>query len=100
MTPRRSYIGLVSLARILEGLCHATALPDVLNVAAPDPIAMGDLLDAAGLPWTPRPAPPSAIECVNLSTKLLEHHVPLDVISSDPKALVAEWKTATGQIPK
>ncbi len=58
-TPRRSYVGPATLARVLTDLLAAPApLPGVLNVAAPGLIGMGELLDAAGLDWTPRPAPP------------------------------------------
>lgn len=51
-TPRRSYIGAVTLARVLGDLARCSVggrdLPDVLNVAAPGMIEMGALLDAAG----------------------------------------------------
>lgn len=54
-TPRRSYIGARTLARVLRDLIATPELPGILNVAAPGVIEMGDLLDAADLGWTPSP---------------------------------------------
>ncbi|WP_170125457.1 NAD-dependent epimerase/dehydratase family protein [Jannaschia seohaensis] len=92
-TPRRSYIGPRSLARVLERLASAPALPSILNLAAPGPVAMGDLASAAGHAWTPVPAPPEALAEVHLDTAPLEALVPL--APATPDALVAEWREAT-----
>ena len=54
-TPRRSYIGVKTLARTLLALSRCRDLPPVLNVAAPGVTEMGALLDAAGLDWTRSP---------------------------------------------
>lgn len=57
-TPRRSYIGPVTLAYALAQV--ASLPPDpfrLINLAQPGTVAMADLLDAAGLDWTPRPRP-------------------------------------------
>ena len=92
-TPARSYIGPAGLARVLAGLAGLAGrqtLPQVLNIAAPGPVAMGALLDAAGLAWTPRPAPDTAIARVELATDRLQGLVPLDPAS--PGGLVAEWQ--------
>lgn len=89
-SPRRSYIGPVTLARVLGALCCRPTLPEVLNVAAPGVVEMGALLDAAGLRWTPRPAPDTAIAEVRLDTRLLRRIVPLD--APDPGLLVQEWR--------
>ena len=92
-TPRRSYIGPADLARVLAGLAAAPGpLPAVLNLAAPDPVAMGALLDAAGLAWTPRPAPGSAIAQVALDTALLQGLSALPASASLPATLVAQWR--------
>lgn len=57
-SPVRSYIGPVSLARVLAALlAHSDALPPVLNVALPGGVEMAALLHAAALPFTFRPAP-------------------------------------------
>lgn len=91
-TPKRSYIGPQTLARVLHRLSQTGALPDILNIAAPDAVEMGALLDAAGLPWKPRPAPETVIGDVTLSTKQLEAHVTFTSESSTPAGLVAEWR--------
>ena len=60
-SPLRSYIGPVSLARVLAALLSAPgALPPVLNVALPGGVEMAALLHAAALPFTLRPAPETA----------------------------------------
>jgi len=95
-TPRRSYIGPATLARVLVDLVRAAgqgrALPDILNVTAPGTVEMGALLDAAGCPWTPRPAPPDAIAEVALDTGPLSRFTPLNLASGTPPRLVAEWR--------
>lgn len=92
-TPARSYIGPATLARVLASLMGLTGmgdLPPVLNIAAPGVVEMGALLEAAGLPWTPRPAPETAIARVELATDRLTALVPL--APATPEALVAEWR--------
>lgn len=91
-TPQRSYIGPETLARVLYALCATPDLPPVLNVAAQGAVEMGALLDAAGLGWTPRPAPPGAIADVHLSVEALQALVPLEPECGSPEALVAEWR--------
>ena len=93
-TPRRSYIGVKTLARILGDLVLGDLmlvedLPPALNIAAPGVVEMGALLDAAGLAWTPRPAGQAAIEQVCLSTRALEKVSRLETMSAE--ALVKEW---------
>lgn len=93
-TPARSYIGPATLARVLAGLLErlraGAALPGILNVAQPGPVEMGALLTAAGLAWTPRPAPAEAIARVELATDRLAALVPLP--PADAAGLVAEWR--------
>lgn len=91
-TPRRSYIGPRSLAEALCSLSQAAHVPDVLNIAAPAPVEMGALLDAAGLPWAPRPAPAGVIADVTLSTKKLEDQVSFGSEDSTPEGLIAQWR--------
>ncbi|MEX3313979.1 NAD-dependent epimerase/dehydratase family protein [Sulfitobacter sp. PS-8MA] len=91
-TPRRSYIGPVTLARVLHQLCARTALPPVLNLAAPGVVEMGALLDAAGLAWQPRPAGPGSIAAVELDTNALERLVSFAPENSTPAGLVGEWQ--------
>lgn len=91
-TPRRSYIGPVTLARVLGDLLAAPRLPGVLNVAAPGVVAMGDLLEAADLGWTPRAAPDSAIPEVRLSTAALERFTSFAPADGTAAGMVAEWR--------
>lgn len=89
-TPLRSYIGPASLARILRDLCSKPELPDVMNIAAPSPVEMGALLDAAGLAWIPRAAPQDVVPQVHLSTERLSGlSAPAP---SAPEDMVAEWR--------
>ncbi|MGD9861967.1 MAG: NAD-dependent epimerase/dehydratase family protein [Pseudodonghicola sp.] len=89
-TPRRSYIGPLTLARVLERLCLTPDLPPLLNISAPGVVEMGALLDAAGLAWTPRPAPDSAIAEVALDVAALRALLPIG--PATPQSLVAEWR--------
>lgn len=91
-TPSRSYIGPVTLARVLHALCQADKLPPILNVAAPGAVEMGALLDAAGLAWQPKPAPAAAIPEVRLDTNALERHVDFTPETQTPAGLVREWQ--------
>lgn len=91
-TPRRSYIGVETLAHVLARLCdQADSLPPVMNIATPEVIEMGALLDAAGLAWTARPAPPEAIGDVALDVALLQGICLLPPAAGQPETLVAEW---------
>lgn len=91
-TPRRSYIGPLSLARALATLSRAADLPEVMNLAAPGTVEMGALLNVAGLPWTPRPAGAQAIAQVWLDTARLERHVPFGPEESMAAGLVDQWR--------
>ncbi|TDK50878.1 NAD-dependent epimerase/dehydratase family protein [Antarcticimicrobium luteum] len=95
-TPRRSYIGPASLADVLAALAGRAArrgdLPGCLNIAAPGTVEMGALLDAAGLVWTPRPAPAGAIPEVALDVAALGRLVALDPAAGTAEKLVAEWR--------
>lgn len=96
-TPRRSYIGPVTLAKALHALCGADALPDIVNIAAPGAVAMGDLLDAAGLVWTPRTAGSDVIGEVTLDTARLERVYTFEPSESTPQGLVAQWRKGEGR---
>lgn len=94
--PLRSYIGPVTLSAVLARLARLAAagapLPVVLNVAAPRPVAMGALLDAAGLPWAFGAPDPAVLPCVTLDTSRLQALVRLPPNASQPRAMVAEWR--------
>lgn len=99
-SPRRSYIGPVTLARVLDTLSRAARLPDVLNIAAPGSVTMGDLLDAAGLPWAPRPARNDAIQSVVLDTSRLKRYVQFQPEDSTPPQMCAEIRATQGTVQK
>lgn len=69
--PRRSYIGPQALARALARLVRlataGAALPGVINLALSGVVGMDALLRAAGESWRADPAPPEAIETVELA---------------------------------
>lgn len=91
--PVRSYIGPVTLARVLAELAQMAALgrklPPVLNIAA-GPVAMGDLLDAAGVGWGFGPPNPDVIARVELDITRLRALAGLPA----PQAteMVAQWR--------
>lgn len=91
-TPRRSYIGLATLARVLGDVIQALDVPDALNIAAPGVVEMGTLLDAASLRWSPRPAPKTAIAEVRLGVKRLQRFTPMAAQDTLPQVLVEEWR--------
>jgi len=95
-TPRRSYIGPATLARVLGDLAARAVLrrdlPGALNIAAPGAVEMGALLDAAGLAWAPRPAPAGAIPEVALDVTALAGLVALAPEAGTAQMLVAEWR--------
>ncbi|NUB45388.1 NAD-dependent epimerase/dehydratase family protein [Fertoebacter nigrum] len=92
--PLRSYIGPRSLAQVLARLADlaatGTTLPPVLNIAAAD-VAMGDLLDAAGLDWFYGDENPAVVPQVSLDTTRLNALCPLPAVAGLPATMVAEW---------
>jgi nucleoside-diphosphate-sugar epimerase len=93
--PRRSYIGPGDLAAVLEALLRAgaagQALPAVLNLALPGPVAMADLLRAAGRRFDWQPAPDRALPIVDLDTSRLSGLIPLPEGSAS--RIVADWQS-------
>jgi UDP-glucose 4-epimerase len=90
-SPRRSYIGPRSLARVLAALLAAPELPPVLNVAQPGPVDMAALLRAAGRPFAWQQAPADAIEEVALDCRRLQAYLPFALAAADPAQMAAEW---------
>ena len=91
-TPARSYIGPGKLARVLHALSMADTVPGLLNIAAPGTVEMGDLLDAAHLDWTARPATDQTIAQVHLDTTTLERLVPFAPTDSTAEGIVRDMK--------
>lgn len=91
-TPRRSYIGVLTLADVIAALMEAPNLPDVLNIAQPGPIEMGALLQAAGRDFATVPAPDAAIAEVTLDLGRLSGFLApkMQLHVADPVQMVAE----------
>lgn len=99
--PARSYIGVESLWRVIMSLADIAvgqggALPACLNVSAPGAVSMADLLDAAGHPWDPVPAPDTALARVELDTARLEALVPFAPKEGQAAEMVRQWRVAQG----
>lgn len=94
-TPRRSYIGPKTLARVIHALCIAPQVPEIVNIAAPGLVEMGDLLDKAGRDWTPRIPVGPVIEEVALNTARLERIYRFEPQECTASGMVAQW--AEGQ---
>jgi UDP-glucose 4-epimerase len=94
-SPIRSYIGAGTLARVLTALLTAPGrLPPVLNIAAPGPVAMADLVRAAGRPFVYRPAPPTAFARILIDCSRLNALFAFSSADSDPAAMVAQCHEA------
>ncbi|WP_175545338.1 NAD-dependent epimerase/dehydratase family protein [Thalassovita taeanensis] len=91
--PERSYIAPSDLAQALAALCRIPlqSLPKALNLAAPQPVTMNQLLTAAQIPFAWRPAPTSARQSAVLDTTRLSTLVPFDQNAGDPDRIVQDW---------
>lgn len=93
-SPVRSYIGPVSLARVLAALLappgtRPPVLPPVLNVALPGGVEMAALLQAAALPFTFRPAPSTALPEAVMDVTTLQGLLPLPAATAGSLATEA-----------
>jgi nucleoside-diphosphate-sugar epimerase len=93
--PVRSYIGPATLAAVLATLArHPVPLPGALNIAAPEPVAMTALAQAARARIETRPAPPGAHQRITLDCRrlgALHRFAPEDV---SPVEMVRQWHAA------
>ncbi len=91
--PLRSYIGPATLAQVLETLLHkGPALPDVLNIGAPAPVAMQTLLEVSGTAYVTRPAPPDAVQDITLDCTAVANLHSFGYAASDAAAMLQEWR--------
>lgn len=82
-SPRRSYIGPVTLADVLLRLCDPTlTLPRILNVASPGVLEMDKALAAAGVEVTHRAAPATALALLEMDVSKLAALVPLEPVDA------------------
>lgn len=96
--PIRSYIAPGDLLQVLLALSALppARVPPVLNVAAPRPVRMDDLVRAAGLSLAWRPAPQTAVHEVSLDTARLQNLLPGVVTRDTAAAMVADWAGLEG----
>ncbi len=96
--PIRSYIGPITLAAVLGSvlrqLAHGKALPPVLNIAQPNPVAMADLVTATGQDWSFGPERTGVLAKMDLDTALLQSVC--DVAPATAPGLVGELKMLKG----
>lgn len=101
-SPRRSYIGVRTLARVLAALVVQPDLPTVLNLAQPGPVEMAALLRAAGRDFTWRAASESAIAEVDLDLAELRRCLWEEAAGllppANPDRMVAEWAASESAI--
>lgn len=86
--PRRSMIGLRSLAQVCAKLLMTPDLPAVLNVAQPRLVTMQSLLEVAKVDWHWKPAPETVVKELELDLTELSRIV--DLPEADPAQMVAE----------
>jgi hypothetical protein len=96
--PLRSYVGMQTLAQVMLALValavNGTTLPPVLNVAAPAPVAMADLLKAARVEWDWQAAPDTALARMTLDTGRLAALLPLDSDAATAAELIRQARLA------
>ncbi len=92
--PMRSYIGASDLLMVIDALLAfpADAWPEVLNVAAPKPVAMEALLEAANRAVTWVPAPSSAIQTVTLDVSRMQALLPHLIFRNSAEDHIADWQ--------
>lgn len=91
--PIRSYIGAQTMCQVLQSLCrYPSALPQILNIAAPMPLAMDALADATGHPWRPRPPSEISHQNIVLDCNLLTSLHPFHTYDTRPSEMVRQWK--------
>lgn len=92
--PRRSYINPACFVRAITSLVMHPAPPEVVNFAAPAPVKMRDLLDAAGVPWIWRPCTEPRTQSLVLDVSRLAAIHPFTPQDSEPASMVAHLRDA------
>ncbi|MBB3995913.1 nucleoside-diphosphate-sugar epimerase [Sulfitobacter undariae] len=97
-TPVRSYIGPISLAQVMISLVRRRAqLPFALNIAAPHPVTMGALAEAAKMPVTLRPTQNNAHQHITLACDALSALHDFDQAESTADEILRQWQSLTGR---
>ncbi|MBR9763237.1 MAG: NAD(P)-dependent oxidoreductase [Rhodobacteraceae bacterium] len=94
--PRRSYIGPEDMLRLLARLasCPSAQLPAFVNATGPQPVAMADLVRAAGAELRWRHAPPGALPVMALDPTRMQDLCGTLRDSGSARTLVAQWHRA------
>lgn len=96
--PMRSYISPGHLARVLTSLAilPPDSLPEVLNVAAFDPVGMSDLAHAAGkdIHWSDAPA--TALQTVTMDVSRLASLLPDLSLRKSAEDMISDWQALRG----
>lgn len=92
--PVRSYVSPSDLARVLAGLARVSpdTLPVCLNVTAPKPVAMADLLHAAGRSIRWREAGPDATQTVTLDGGRLVQLLRFRYLNTDAERMLDDFQ--------
>lgn len=99
--PLRSWIGPVSLARVLAVLlARAPDLPAVLNLAQPGVLGMADILRAARARWLWRLPDPQALPRALMATDRLQTLLPGLLAPAQAPQLVAEARIGGAFAPR
>lgn len=93
-SPIRSYATPTVIWNAVASLLTANAMPDILNVAASNPVAMHELLDAVQCPFVWRPAPETAVSEVSMSVARLRRLTGQTLVVP-PQEMIAEWRRLT-----
>ena len=89
MTPRRSYIGPITMAKAIDTLARSNQhdLPPIINFACPSPIRMANLIEASGLRWTPNYQPDNKAQNITLDCTLLSELIGRSNIESNAERI-------------
>lgn len=93
--PVRSYIGPHSFGRVLLSLARSPArLPLHLNIAAPHPVSMHALTQAADMPVTLHPNQNNTHQHITLDCTALTALHRFDPVEAHPHEIIRQWRKA------
>ena len=94
--PLRSYIGPFTMYKVLKKLSLSNnALPRILNLAAPIPMRMEDIANAAGHEWIARSCLDSGIQRITLDCSLISKLYKFTKKDSSPEEIIRQWEEQT-----
>jgi nucleoside-diphosphate-sugar epimerase len=92
--PTRSYIGPLSLAQTLDSLLSLSEpLPEIINVAAPHPVEMESLLEAASIDWRYRKVSHNTGQTITLDCARLKALRPFSEQESTAREIIRQWRS-------